>query len=94
MIEATPVAGIVGALAAMRDRPDSRPLLKTLDGLPTLVLVGTEDRITPPEGMRAMAAALPGSEFVELDGAGHLAPLERPEEVTRRVREFLTRMAG
>ena len=55
MIAATPVAGIVGALAAMRDRPDSTALLPDLAGLPTLVMVGAEDRITPPDAARAMA---------------------------------------
>ena len=43
MMAATPVAGMVGALAAMRDRHDSTGLLPTLAGLPTLVLVGEED---------------------------------------------------
>jgi pimeloyl-ACP methyl ester carboxylesterase len=42
----TPVPGIVGALSAMRERPDSTPLLETLTGIPTLVLVGAEDVIT------------------------------------------------
>jgi hypothetical protein len=40
MMSSAPVPGLVGALAAMRDRPDSTPLLPELAGLPTLVLVG------------------------------------------------------
>ncbi|HLG06804.1 MAG TPA: alpha/beta fold hydrolase, partial [Gemmatimonadales bacterium] len=60
MILETPVAGLVGALSAMRDRPDSTPLLATLTGIPTLVVVGAEDVITPPAIAQAMAAAIPG----------------------------------
>ena len=60
---ATPVAGIVGALAAMRDRHDSTDLLPTLASFPTLVIVGEEDRSRRPTGRR-MAAAIPGARLV------------------------------
>ena len=60
MMAATPVAGMVGALGAMRDRPDSTPLLAELAGVPTLVIVGEEDGVTPPALARAMADAIPG----------------------------------
>src|SRR5205814_657208 len=49
VMAALPVAGIVGALAAMRDRPDSTALLATLADVPTLVLVGESDQFTPPD---------------------------------------------
>src|SRR5580765_7918862 len=68
MITATPVAGIVGALAAMRDRHDSTALLPRLAGLPTLVIVGEEDAVTPPDGARRMAAAIPGARLVVISG--------------------------
>ncbi|HSB54206.1 MAG TPA: alpha/beta fold hydrolase [Gemmatimonadales bacterium] len=89
MMAATPVAGIVGALAAMRDRPDSTPLLPELTGLPTLVLVGEEDEITPPSAARAMAEAISGARLVLVPGSGHLPPVERPVETTRALLEFL-----
>jgi 3-oxoadipate enol-lactonase len=89
MMSATPVAGIAGALSAMRDRPDSTDLLPTLADVPTLVIVGSEDTVTPPDCARAMADAIPGSRLVEIPGAGHFAPLERPETVTRTISEFL-----
>ena len=89
MMAATPVAGIVGALAAMRDRPDSTSLLPTLAGLPTLVIVGEEDVLTPPDGARRMAATIPGARLVIVPGAGHLPPVERPSETTAAMREFL-----
>jgi 3-oxoadipate enol-lactonase len=89
MMVATPVAGIVGALAAMRDRQDSTPLLAELAGLPTLVLVGDEDEVTPPAQAKAMAEIIPGASLVVIRSAGHLPPLERPVETTDAIVGFL-----
>lgn len=89
MMAAAPVAGIAGALAAMRDRPDSRPLLPTLADLPTLVVVGAEDALTPPPDSELMARGIPGARFVVLTGAAHLTPMERPEAFNREVAAFL-----
>jgi pimeloyl-ACP methyl ester carboxylesterase len=89
MITATPVAGIVGALAAMRDRHDSTGLLPLLAGLPALVIVGEEDVLTPPDAARRMAAAIPGARLVVVSGAGHLPPVERPTETTAAILDFL-----
>ena len=83
-----PAAGVIGALRAMRDRPDSTALLSGIT-VPTLVVHGAEDEVAPPAIARAMAARIPGARYVELGGAGHLAPLEQPEGVTRALREFL-----
>lgn len=88
MILRTPVPGIVGALRAMRERPDSRPLLTEIR-IPTLVLVGAEDALTPPALARAMAEAIPGARYAEVPGAGHLAPLEQPLATSRVLMEFL-----
>ncbi len=85
----TPVAGIVGALAAMRDREESESLLPTLAGVPTLVMVGEADTLTPPDQARAMAAAIPGGRLTVIPGAGHLPPVEQPEATTASLREFL-----
>jgi pimeloyl-ACP methyl ester carboxylesterase len=85
----TPVAGMVGALAAMRDRHDSTGLLPTLAGLPTLVIVGEDDGITPPEGARRMAASIPGARLVMIPGAAHVPPVEKPSETTAALLEFL-----
>jgi pimeloyl-ACP methyl ester carboxylesterase len=89
MMAATPVAGVLGAIGAMRDRPDSFPLLPTLGGLPALVIVGDDDQLTPEDRARAMADALPGARLSVIPGAGHLTPLERPEAVTGLLAEFL-----
>lgn len=85
----TPVPGITGALSAMRERPDSTPLLATLTGLPTLVLVGAEDAITPPGIAQGMAAAIPGARLFEVPNAGHLPCVEQPVPTTRAMLKFL-----
>ena len=84
----TPVPGIVGALTAMRDRPDSTPQLGAID-VPTLVVVGEEDELTPPAVARAMTSAIPSAAMTTIPGAGHLAPLEAPTAVSRVIAEFL-----
>ena len=89
VIEAAPVPGIVGALAAMRERHDQTGLLPTLAGLPALIIVGAEDAITPPETARRVAAAIPGARLVVVPGAGHLPMVERPGESTAAIAEFL-----
>ena len=80
--------GIVNALTTMRDRVDSTDLLPSLD-IPVLVVVGSEDILTPPQDAEAMAAAAPGSELVVLQGAGHLSNLEKPNDFNNAVASFL-----
>jgi 3-oxoadipate enol-lactonase len=89
LIAATPVPGIVGALGAMRDRPDSTSLLPTLAGLPALVIAGGSDQLMPVSEMSAMAAAIPGARLAVAPGAGHLPTLETPSVVTDALRTFL-----
>jgi len=83
-------AGIIGAQLGMAERPDSAPLLPTIN-VPTLCIFGAEDAITPvePEG-RGMAAAIPGAKLVVIPNAGHLSNLEQPEAFNTAVREFLS----
>ena len=50
---------------------------------------GEEDALTPPDGARRMAAAIPGARLVVIPGAGHLPPVERPSETTAGIRDFL-----
>lgn len=88
MASRLPVAGLVGALRAMRDRPDSTPLLPEI-GVPTLVVCGSEDEISPPAGMRAMAQQIARAKYVEVPEAGHLTTLERPDIVSGALEEFL-----
>ncbi|OLB09134.1 MAG: hypothetical protein AUH06_00495 [Gemmatimonadetes bacterium 13_2_20CM_69_27] len=82
------VPGLVGALQALRDRPDSTETLRQIR-VPTLVLAGSEDQISPPAGARAMAALIPNAQFHVVPAAGHLAPLEQPLATTRVIADFL-----
>jgi YbgC/YbaW family acyl-CoA thioester hydrolase len=93
MMAGVPVAGIVGALAAMRDRPDSTALLGTLTGLPTLVIAGESDQLIPLADVTRMHDALPDSMLKVIPGAGHLAPMEQPSQVTQALQEFLGSLA-
>ena len=88
MINRTPLAGLVGALHAMRDRPDSTPMLGSI-AAPALVVAGEDDKITPADGMRVMAQAIPGAQFAVIPAAGHMAPLEQPLATSRIVADFL-----
>lgn len=94
MIMATAVPGIVGALSAMRDRPDSTELLPSLGDVPVLVVTGEDDRIIPASQARSLAEAIPGARLRVITGAGHLPPVERPVETTEVLREFLEEIHG
>lgn len=88
LVLGAPPEGVVQALHALAGRPDSRPLLPGIT-VPTLILVGDEDTLTPPDAARTMAAAIPGSVLQVLPGAGHLANLEDPGAFNRTLLEFL-----
>jgi aminoacrylate hydrolase len=60
---------------------DRSQQLSQLAHIPTLVMAAAEDRIARPEYGRALAAAIPGAEYLELADAGHGIPLHRPEEI-------------
>lgn len=82
------VEGIVGALEAMAAREDSTTLLGRID-VPTLVICGEEDAITPRKGMEAMADRIGPSRFEAISGAGHLSNMERPAAFNHVMSEFL-----
>ena len=58
--------------------------------LPVLAIAGTEDRSTPPDLVRETAALIPGSKFTLIRGAGHLPPIDRPNDVTGALMGFLS----
>ena len=76
------------ALAAMRDRPDRSGELSAIK-VPTLVIVGDGDAITPPDVAEKMAGKIPGARLEVVRGAGHMSPMEQPEQVNRVLRSFL-----
>ena len=83
-----PAAGFIGALEAMKNRPDSTEDLAGID-VPALVIVGEDDAVTPPAAAQAMDARLPQSKLVALPEAGHLSSLEAPEAFNGALAEFL-----
>lgn len=85
--------GVARALLAMRDRPDSTPLLSALR-VPALVLAGAEDTLTPPDESRSLAASLPDARFRGIPAAGHLSNLENPEAFNAVLAEFLGELAS
>ena len=76
--------GIAAAIRVLMSRPDSTPLLSGIR-VPTLVVVGEEDALTPPSEMERMAAAIPRATFVRIPEAGHLPNLENAEAFNRAV---------
>jgi len=93
MIEATPAQTIVHALDGLADRLDSTELLPTID-VPTLVIGGSEDRITPPSELEFLANAIPDARLKMIEGAGHLTNLEAPAEFNLALVHFLEALGG
>jgi pimeloyl-ACP methyl ester carboxylesterase len=87
-IRNTSPAGIAAALRGMAARPDATGWLPQID-VPTFVLCGQHDAISPPDEMRGMAAQIPAAVFTEIPAAGHMAPLENPEPVNAAIGQFL-----
>ena len=87
ILESSP-DGVVAALGAMRERPDSTDLLEKID-VPTLLLGGAEDVLSTPEIMEGMAKKIPSSHHLTLKEAGHLSNLEAPEGFNAALGEFL-----
>jgi pimeloyl-ACP methyl ester carboxylesterase len=81
---------IAGAITAMMTRPDSTPLLSTIK-LPTLIVVGEEDTLTPPQVSVDMHSAISGSQLVRIPGAGHMSNLEQPAAFNEALITFLNR---
>jgi pimeloyl-ACP methyl ester carboxylesterase len=87
MIEGTRYETIVAALSGMRDRADRSALLPHV-AVPTMVAVGEHDTVTPPAQVRAMAEAVPGARTTVVKGAGHLTPIEKPDEFNSALMEL------
>lgn len=88
IMEACPAQTIEYALLAMRDREDHTCDLPSVP-VPTLILVGASDAITPPAVSEAMDQAIPRSKLVVIPDAGHMTPMEQPEAVSRAIGEFV-----
>ncbi|HLM32758.1 MAG TPA: alpha/beta fold hydrolase [Gaiellaceae bacterium] len=84
---------LVTCVEAIRDRPDSRAILPTID-VPTLVLVGEKDELTPPPEAAAIASGIRGAKLVTIPESGHLPPLERPGAFLASVRALLAEVGA
>lgn len=80
--------GVKGCLIAMAGRTDTTESLSKIT-LPTLVICGTEDKLSPPDVMKSMANKISNSKFVLIESAGHMTPIEKPTVVNKVIRDFL-----
>ncbi len=92
MLDATPI-DVVAEFYPVFSVHEKTEALATLRGIPTLVLTGTKDLLTPPGHGEVMAEQLPGAELVLVEDAGHLVMLERPELVDRHLAALFDRAA-
>jgi pimeloyl-ACP methyl ester carboxylesterase len=90
-MESCPPRTIEFALAAMRERVDQTDFLPSL-ALPTLIIVGDQDVITPLSAAETMNRAIARSTLKVISHAGHLSPLDNAGEVDRAMRDFVTRL--
>jgi pimeloyl-ACP methyl ester carboxylesterase len=88
VITSTDPRAIAAAQRGMAQRPDVMSWLPEID-LPTLVLVGEHDAISRVQEMQSIAESLPRAEFKVIAGAGHMAPVENPNEVNAALLDFL-----
>lgn len=95
-------------LAAQRMQKETRPTVLYADFLacndfnaseqlekvknPTLILCGTDDKMTPLRHSHALHEAIAGSELVEIEGAGHMVALEKPRQVAEALEDFIDRL--
>jgi pimeloyl-ACP methyl ester carboxylesterase len=76
------------ALAALRDRPDQTPFLPDI-AVPTLIVVGEHDIITPPAVAQAMRDKIAGSTLAVIPNSGHMPPMEQPADFNDAVGSFV-----
>jgi len=88
VIMSTSPLSIAAALRGMAQRVDATAWLPAID-VPTLVVCGEHDAISPPAEMRSIAAAMPRATYVQMEGVGHMAPLEAPSVFNERLERWL-----
>ncbi len=91
MILSTKPAGAAAAQRGMAAREDRTEMLSRIE-VPTLILVGSEDAITPPALSAEMQRGIHGSRLQLINGAGHVSNLERPAEFTGALKSFLSEL--
>ena len=89
MIEKTPEQSLSSTLLALSVRNETCNILPEIK-MPVLIMVGKEDKLTPPAAARFMHKKIKGSLLKILDHAGHLSNMENPEEFNLQLKEFIT----
>jgi pimeloyl-ACP methyl ester carboxylesterase len=87
-----PITNLAATLQALAARPDSRETAAEMD-VPALVVVGEQDILTPPSDAEELAALLPLGRLARIPDAGHLTPLEKPNETNEELLLFLSAAA-
>ena len=80
--------GVKGCILAMIGRNDTTGSLNKIK-IPSLVLCGEKDKLTPPETMKNLAKNITDSQFILIPGAGHMTPVENPDAVNKAIYEFM-----
>ena len=93
MVEGTPYETIVASIEGMKQRPDRTAVLSTIT-VPTSVVVGEHDTVTPLSEAEQMAASIPGSTLDTVAGAGHMSPIEQPTAVNEILLAHFERVDG
>src|SRR5579859_7584544 len=88
MVERSTVESFAGQINALLQRPDARPVLPSIT-VPTLLLSGTNDTWSSLSQHADMQRSVSGSTLVEIAGAGHMSPIERPDAVARALKGWL-----
>jgi pimeloyl-ACP methyl ester carboxylesterase len=91
VVTSTSPAAIAAAQRGLAARPDMTSFLPKI-AVPTLVLVGVEDAISPPAEMQAIAAAIPGAQYVVIHNSGHMTTMENPAAVNAALTRFIATM--
>jgi pimeloyl-ACP methyl ester carboxylesterase len=91
MVARSTADSYAGQINALLNRPDALPVLPTI-AVPTLLLSGSEDTWSPISQHETMRRRIPHATLFEIHGAGHMAPIERPEAVAVALREWLAKI--
>ena len=90
LVESADPEAIAHALLGMAEREDSLAFLPSIR-CPVLVIVGSEDELTPPDESKKLSAGIEGSELHIIEGSGHLSNLEKPAEFNDVLRRFVSK---
>jgi pimeloyl-ACP methyl ester carboxylesterase len=88
MMQMMTVAGFGAVQQGMAERSDSVPILHGIN-VPTLVIAGEEDTLTPLPNAKFMQEHIPSARLAVIPRSGHYAAMENPEEFARALRQFL-----